>query len=53
MEWEAGSSSSNAVLKIRIISELSLLTIVLSFLSHRTGTVNLRLLCYIGSNVYI
>jgi hypothetical protein len=31
----------NAVLNIRMISELSLLTIVSSFLSHSTGTVKL------------
>ena len=37
----AGKNSLKAVLKMRMISELSLFTIVLNFLSQRTGTVNL------------
>lgn len=38
----SGSWSLNAVFRIRIISALSLFTIVSCFLSHRTGTVNLK-----------
>lgn len=36
-----GSKPLKAVLNMRMISELSLLTIVCVFLSQRTGTVNL------------
>ena len=42
MALSAGRRWLNAVLKKRIISELSLLTIVPVFLSQSTGTVNLR-----------
>ena len=37
----AGSWSLNAVLNMRMISELSLFTIILVCVSHRTGTVKL------------